>query len=813
MKIHGHCFQRLAVATFTPIVFYANSVSAQIVPDATLPSSSRVTQQGNINIIEGGTQVGSNLFHSFEQFSVPTNTTASFNNTINIQNIITRITGKSISNIDGILRANGTANLFLINPNGIIFGENASLNIGGSFLASTASSINFADGTKFSSTQPQTAALLTINIPIGLQFGATSAPIYNQSQSFADDANNFDNPGGLQVPTGKTLALIGGDVILAGGNLIAKSGRVELGSVGGNSLVSLNTINKSWFLGYEGVENFQNIQIIQHSVNGSEIPSNVDVSGKESSGSIQIKGNIVELIGSVNLLSINQGFADSGDLNITARELVIRDGAQINIFTFNNSAGGNLTVNASESVKIIGGFTTPSGDYFPSGLSSATVAPGKAGNITINTSRLLIQGGGAISVESSGRGFNSQFFLPATGKAGNLTVNASDSVELIGSSSNSPSSLSATTVGSANGGKITISTKRLIVKDGAEISVNSQIPSLAPNLTFLGDASDLGNAGDINITADSILLENQGKLASETSSGRGGNITLQLQDLLLLRRNSQISTNAGKAELEGDGGNITINIADGFIVAIPNENSDITANAFTGNGGRVEINATGIFGINPRSRDDLAQVLSTNNPSELNPQSLLTSDITAISQISPTLTGEVNINTLDVEPTRELMQLPNIPLDTKISQVCKLGRNGNQSEFIFTRRGGLPPLPSEAQRSDSPLDVDWVSLEEDGGSGETEGSRISTENQIIPNPQLNHPKSQVQNRIVEATRWIVDENGDTFLVAAKPTTRLDNPKGVGVSRSILKSGVGCNATTTSHQPQNRRNEGYPTTLN
>ncbi|WP_336884932.1 filamentous hemagglutinin N-terminal domain-containing protein [Nostoc punctiforme] len=159
------CFKSLGFAVCGAIVFCENSAIAQITQDGTLPTNSQVTPQGNITIIEGGTRAENNLFHSFEQFSVPTGITAHFQNPTDIQNIISRVTGKSISNIDGILKADGTANLFLINPNGIIFGNNASLQINGSFVASTASSLNFADGTKLSATDPRTTPLLTVSVP------------------------------------------------------------------------------------------------------------------------------------------------------------------------------------------------------------------------------------------------------------------------------------------------------------------------------------------------------------------------------------------------------------------------------------------------------------------------------------------------------------------------------------------------------------------------------------------------------------------------------------------------------------------------
>ena len=771
MKIHRNYFQKLAVITFTTIVFYANSVRSEIIPDVTLPNNSRVIPQGNLNIIEGGTEAGSNLFHSFKQFSIPTNQTAFFNNSLTIQNIITRVTGKSISNINGTLRANGTANLFLINPNGIIFGENATLDIGGSFLASTASSVNFADGTKFSATQPETTPLLTINVPTGLQFGATAAPIRNQSQASPNGATNlYDLPVGLQVPTGKTLALIGGDVILEGGNLSVESGRIELASVGDNSLVSLEEIDKGWALGYEGVENFRNIQLIPRNVNGSEITSNVYVSNQFGNASMHLQGNLIESIGNhfVTLLNTGEDAVDTGDVSVTARKLVLRDGAQIANTTFGNSAAGNLIVNVSESLEIIGGFTRGNGGIFPSSLITATGAFGKAGNLTINTSRLLIKDGGVVSTASSGLENQDSQFITATGEGGNLIINASDSVELIGRSRSFPSSLSASTQGSANAGNLTISTKQLIVKDEGEISVSSTFEL----------ANDLGDAGNLNITTDSIILENQGKLKSETDSSNGGNINLNLNDYLLMRRNSTISTNAGKDRLDGDGGNINIDVPNGFIVAVSNENSDITANAFTGSGGRVDINAIGIFGIQPRSRDELTELLATNNADELNPENLFTSDISAISQQNPNLNGELNINVQDVEPTNKLVDIPQIPLDNQFSQVCQYSRE-NQSKFIYTRNGGLPPQLGETLRNDSSLNVGWVEFDGkvkkrrrvDNGTGRQgdkgkRGERDDLEGMIV------------DNRIVEATGWTV-KNGELYFISGPPEEEGDGSGEVG----------------------------------
>ncbi|MDV2993232.1 MAG: hypothetical protein N4J56_002886 [Chroococcidiopsis sp. SAG 2025] len=209
---------------------FGTTALAQVVPDNTLGGeNSVVTSTDSVDTISGGATRGGNLFHSFQQFSVPTNGAAIFNNATNIQNILTRVTGSSVSNIDGLIQANGAAILFLLNPNGIVFGQNARLNIGGSFIATTASSINFADGTQFSAIPGTGAPLLTVSVPLGLQFGTGSGNIINRASGV-----------GLQVQPGRTIGLVSGNINLEGGRLTAEGGRIELGAVAAPGVVGIN---------------------------------------------------------------------------------------------------------------------------------------------------------------------------------------------------------------------------------------------------------------------------------------------------------------------------------------------------------------------------------------------------------------------------------------------------------------------------------------------------------------------------------------------------------------------------------------------
>jgi filamentous hemagglutinin family protein len=774
--------QRLSLTGVRSLIVLAipvlpiTSAQAQIRPDATLANPTVTRTQNNTIIITGGTQAGRNLFHSFQRFSVPSGRVASFRLVDSgIANIISRITGASPSRINGaieVLQANGSpgsANLFLINPNGIIFGANASLNLGGSFFATTADRIVFADGIAFSAVTP-TPSLLTVSVPVGLQLGQSPGQIQIRAGAnlIIDDLNN-PPPGGLQVGAGQTLALVGSRIVIPSGFLRAAGGRVALGSVERGSL-GLSQTGAGWRL-EEAVGALGEIQLSQGAL--------VSVSGtaNRGGGTIQIQGRQVTLTGESLLVadtvdrhagaieiradnfrmdelsaiaSQTQGSGRTAHIDIKTDRLSLRNGAYIAITTAGTGSGGNLTVQAADAIELSGGF--PNGrTWEPSGLFNQVGNPdlpnveGRGGNIAIATPALRLLEGAQINVSTFALGNagsiqidaatveidgvalnNGQRFAPeglpfgsgifagtgrfsrgqggtlrlttdelsirngavlqtttfGAGDAGNLSVQAAEWIEVTGTDVGEqfPSAIIAASGGIPNvlaegfpeatgrGGTLQIQTGELRVTDGAAIAVGS----------LNANEATARGGGTATIQANLIDLSDEGRILTETASGNGGNIRLSARDLIALRNRSQISTTAGSDRAGGDGGNITVDA--NYLVSALSENNDITANAYTGDGGNIRITATGIFGIVARSG-------LTNQ-----------SDITASSALG--VDGSIEINAPNITPSRELAVPPTLAVNAQLDQRCQ-PRRATTGQLIQTGQGGLAPALGEGSAGET----------------------------------------------------------------------------------------------------------------
>lgn len=638
---------------------------AQIVPDATLPNNSSVTSEGNTSNINGGTEAGSNLFHSFERFSVPTGSGAYFNNALEIQNIISRVTGSSASNIDGFIKANGTANLFLINPNGIIFGSNASLNIGGSFVGSTANSLNFADGTHFSATTPQTKPLLTISVPFGLQFGENSPSAIRVQGTghtlsipipiFLPILGAGVSSDGLRVMPGKTLALVGGNIDLEGGKLTAPGGYIGLGSIS-FGIVNLNPTSTGWTLGYGGVQNFQDIGLSQQAL--------IDASGTPG-GFIQVQGNNVTLTDGSMVLTQNQGVQPSGslsvnaagtlkligaapgtgftsslfnetvgagnggDITISTNQLFLQDGGAVTTKTFTRARAGNLFINASDSAQIIGySFIDPSN---VSGISTFTLNSGEAGNIRLSTGQLTALNGGTVLSTTFG-----------TGEGGNVDLDVSQVVKVIGVNpfSQQPSILSTSTLNAGNGGALMIDTSGLVLKDGGVISSSTLATGNAGATIINASKSiEISNFSNIVSAATGAPLALQQLLSlPPVASGVAGDLTIHTGQLHLTNKGLLGVNNQGI----GDAGIIRVS-ADS--ISLDNE-SAITASTTFGERGNIQLKAKNLqLRHNSLITATAGNIDNDNNLRELFAGSTGNNSLLTIVPVGTGRGGNININT------------------------------------------------------------------------------------------------------------------------------------------------------------------------
>lgn len=490
-----------------------------------------------------GEQVGGNLFHSFSEFSIDSGEIANFTGPNSVDNIIGRVTGGTTSTIDGTIRSTiSDADLYLINPNGVIFGKDAQLDIQGSFNATTADKLTFTDGNTFSTSANSTDVL-------------TVAPISSFGFLNTSPASIQINSETLSVSSGKNFNIVGGDIDIS----IERLGRDGISASNGN----INIISTAGNL---------NIEVI----------SGNPTLGKQPGGKVSLRGN--------SRLSTNTSNSTSaGNITIEGYDVSLSDKAKVNSDTFDIGNAGSITVNSHDFTML--GITDLSTSTFQSGnagqiylnfengfmgddafITSTTFrGSGNAGSININANQSLTLENNATVKSTANAG--------TTGDGGNVTISTRNlsisgdgDVDEDNDAAEDSALISSNVLSNTTGigGNVVISADNISMLNGATISVAS---------------GGTGTAGNIDITSNSKLEANDSFISSRSATANGGNISINNTSVIDLQ-NSQIT--ASVAGGTGDGGNVFLFDVGGIAL----QKSHISADSEGSFGGRLDLNGT-----------------------------------------------------------------------------------------------------------------------------------------------------------------------------------------------------------------------------
>jgi len=552
-----------------PILTLCGFTFAEVVTDGTLGGSKGPVGPGTIpgvgtttyHITDAlGKQAGQNLFHSFSSFNVGTGESATFTGPGGIQNIVSRVTGGNYSTIDGTLRSTiQGANLYFLNPWGVVFGPNASLDVKGSFHVSTADYLRFEDGLRFYSTPSAADQILSTASPAAFGFlNPAPAPVYAVS-SF------------LQVPDAETLSIVGGDIGLYGAYLWAPGGRINLASMASPGEVVPSPAGSP-----------PDLQVQPQRATGSltvqaSIVDVSDYSTATGAGTILIRAGRIILEADSNAGGSSWITADSygdppgGGVNILTGTIEISGGSSISSASQGSGKAGPLTVEATDSIYMSDTYTA---------LSSASWASGEGSDMAITTPRLLLENEAAIYGDSFSDGRGGDIFITTgklsllsggsissgtyggTGDGGNLSILATESFSISGIGPNElTSSLVNRTSGAGNAGRIQIITPVLDIGEHG---------------TIAAETLSTGRAADIDVIAGTVTLTQGARISTSAfgTTGRGGDLSITAGDSVTISGTDSQGNSSGiysYAAAAGDAGNIALTapsliLSDGALV-------------------------------------------------------------------------------------------------------------------------------------------------------------------------------------------------------------------------------------------------------
>ena len=606
---------------------YSSTVQAQITPDNTLGTeNSIVTPQQLRDVIEGGAIRGDKIFHSFSEFNVNEGQSVYFTNPESILNIFTRVTGANPSDIFGTLGVDGGANLILINPNGINFGANASLDVSGSFFATTSESIIFDNGLEFSATNPEAPPLLTVNLTPGLQLGLpaqaaiTNAGNLAVGQDFTLSGSNLFLSGQLQA--GNNLTLQASDLIQIRDSLA----NPFIASAGNKLLVQGNQNIDIFALIHPDSGLFSGGNMILRSAN--PIAGDAHFASGGNFRVEQLDGNLGELFSSNNPTIRSNGdvFLDS----FTGTSLHILAGGRVEIpGTISITGAAEVGEAIVESVALsdgtiieIDGSAAPTVDIRAgtTAFGDAFVSTGVGTNADINVGDIIFNSIGS----DGGTVLLTNQYQPNTNLSGDITVSSISTGDSLGGGLVAIDSRGGITINGTvdvsafadesgivfgNGGDVKLLAQEdIIFNSGASIFSNGL---LGGNITIKSDAdisviegaissntlTDVANTtgGDINVTGSSVFLSNGARISANTlGAGDAGSVIITATDSISFDGESSLGFLSGafttvESGAMGNGGNVKISTS---TLELTN-GAQIAANIFgKGNAGSVIITAT-----------------------------------------------------------------------------------------------------------------------------------------------------------------------------------------------------------------------------
>lgn len=584
---------------------------AQVVLDGTMGTDGALHGPEYQVRAEYGWQAGANLFHSFSTFNVGTDESATFSGPNSVQNIISRVTGGTSSWIDGTLRSTiDGADMYLLNPAGLMFGSNASLDITGSFHASTGDYLGLGERDRFY-TSPKAGEILSTAAPAVFGFlDSDAAKIEFHGAEIAQE--DWDGTSrGLNVPKGETISVIGGDVEMNGsyytvyqdeektvskeirvGTLDAPGGRVNIAAAGseGEAILTDEGLDVTWKT--SGDINMDHAR--------------VRVSGEEA-GDVFIRGGAFLMTDS-EIQAETQGAGTGGGIDART-ESISMERSDIFSNTWAEGNGGAISLRATESVEI-SNFSRVFADSV-----GDTEDAGDAGTVLIETQKLSVSGGGSVSSDTYGGG-----------RGGDVTLRASESVDISGKGSTLFAGADGTYLESdetpGDAGTISVETKQLSLSDQAIISsdtkdgggkggeiIISDIGGEAAEFVSVShdgriysgayiaykDEGTTGDGGTVEIRAREVSFTHGGRIGSESDGpGRGGNVIIRAESVLFSGTGeeggkSKAYTSAlNKKENAGDAGDILIQ-ADHAV--FENEGGVTASTQGPGSAGVIEIRA------------------------------------------------------------------------------------------------------------------------------------------------------------------------------------------------------------------------------